>query len=149
MTKAAFISLGLAALVVFPAAVPAQDTPANLAVNEAVLRQANTIVLRQKLSDAKAVAQRGDIVNAAKLYQESVTLAQQIGSGIETETQQAVAGLATTRLALARDAQSCGDLLEAGSQVQQVLKADPKNATAIAFKEHNDQMIAFRKGKMP
>src|ERR1039458_5334898 len=148
MTKAAFISLGLAALVVFPATMPAQDTSANLAVNEAVLRQANTIVLRQKLSDARAVAQRGDIVNAAKLYQESVTLAQQIGTeSIPNETQQAVAGLAVTRLALARDAQSRGDLHEADAQVQQVLKADPKNNAAIGFKEKNDQMMVAMKGR--
>ncbi len=149
MTKAAFISIGLAALVVFPATVPAQDTPATLAVNEAVLRQANTIVLRQKLSDAKAVAQRGDIVNAAKLYQESVTLAQQIGSGIDLETQQAVAGLAITRLALARDAQGRGDLREADAQVRQVLTVDPKNGAAIAFKQQNDQMLVAMKGHMP
>src|ERR1039458_6035362 len=150
MTKAAFISLGLAALVVFPATMPAQDTSANLAVNEAVLRQANTIVLRQKLSDARAVAQRGDIVNAAKLYQESVTLAQQIGTeSIPNETQQAVAGLAVTRLALARDAQSRGDLHEADAQVQQVLKADPKNNAAIGFKEKNDQMMVAMKGRRP
>src|ERR1035441_194097 len=110
MTKAAFIFLGLAALAMFSAPMSAQDNnPAATAVNEAVMRQAETIVLRQKLSDAKAVAQRGDIVNAAKLYQESVTLAQQIGSGIDAETQQAVAGLASTRLALARDAQSRSD----------------------------------------
>ena len=149
MTKAAFISLGLAALVVFPATVPAQDNPANFAVNEAVMRQANTIVLRQKLSDARAVAQRGDIVNAAKLYQESVTLAQQIGSGIDVETQQAVAGLTSTRLALARDAQSRNDLHEADAQVLQVLKADPKNGAAIAFKQRNDQMIVAMKGRTP
>jgi tetratricopeptide (TPR) repeat protein len=149
MTKAALIFLGLAALVVFPATVPAQDNPANLAVNEAVLRQANTIVLRQKLSDAKAVAQRGDIVNAAKLYQESLTLAEQIGSGIAAERQQAVAGLVATRMALARDAQSRGDLREAGAQVLQVLKADPKNGAAIAFKQKNDQILADMKGRMP
>ncbi len=125
MTKAALISLGLAALVLFPAPTPAQDNPANLAVNEAVLRQANTIVLRQKLSDAKAVMQRGDIVNAAKNYQEAVTLAQQIGSGIDAEMQQAVAGLATTRLALARDAHSRGVLGDAVAQVFLVLMADP------------------------
>ena len=71
----------------FPPPCPRRTiTAADAAVNEAILRQANTIVLRQKLSDAKAVAQRGDIVNAAKLYQESVTLADQIGSGIDPET---------------------------------------------------------------
>src|ERR1035437_10304138 len=112
MTKAAFISLGLAALVVFPATVPAQ-------------------------------------VNPAKLYQESVTLAQQIGSGIDVETQQAVAGLTSTRLALARDAQSRNDLHEADAQVLQVLKADPKNGAAIAFKQRNDQMIVAMKGRTP
>ena len=149
MTKAAILSLGLAALVVFPATVPAQDSSASLAVNEAIVRQANAIVLRQKLSDAKAVAQRGDIVNAAKLYQEAVTLAQKTGSGIDVEMQQAVAGLAATRLALARDAQSRHDLREADVQVKQVLFVDPKNADAIAFKQHNDEMLAAMKGKMP
>ena len=149
MTKAAFFSLGLAALAVFPAPVPAQENPAAIAVNEAVLRQANTIVLRQKLTDAQAVAKRGDIVNAAKLYQEAVTLAQQIGSGIDPEMQQAVAGLAATRMALARDAQSRGDLREANAQVLQVLKADPQNSAAIAFKQRNDQMLAAMKGRMP
>jgi tetratricopeptide (TPR) repeat protein len=149
MTKAAFLTLGLAALVLIPVTVSAQDNPAATAVNEAVMRQANTIVLRQKLTDAKAVAQRGDIMNAAKLYQESVTLAEQIGSGIDTETQQAVAGLTFTRMALARDAQSRGDLREADAQVKQVLNADPKNGAAITFKQRNDQMLAAMKGRMP
>ena len=149
MTKAALISLGLAALVLLPATVPAQDNPAAVAVNEAVLRQSRVIVLRQKLSDARTVAQRGDLVNAAKLYQESVTLAEQIGSGIEPEAQQAVSGLAATRLALAREAQSHHDLHEADTQVQQVLKVDPKNNAAIAFKEKNDQMLDAMKGRMP
>jgi tetratricopeptide (TPR) repeat protein len=149
MTKAAFISLGLAALVVFPAAVFAQDTPAAAAVNEAVMRQANTIVLRQKLSDARAVEQRGDLANAAKLYQESVALAEEIGSGIDAETQQAVAGLVATRLTLAREAQSGGDLREANAQVVQALKADPKNNAAIAFKDRNDQMLVAMKGRLP
>ena len=53
------------------------------------------------------------------------------------------------RLALARDAQSRGDLRDADAQVLQVLKADPKNGEAIAFKQKNDQMIAALKGRMP
>ena len=104
MTKAALIILGLAALALIPATVPAQDNAAiSAADTEAVMRQANVIVLRQKLSDAKAMSQRGDIVNAAKLYQESCTLALQIGTAsIPQETLQAVAGLTSTRLALGR-----------------------------------------------
>ena len=70
---------------------------------EAVMRQANTLVLRQKLADAKGEAQRGDIVGAAKLYQEACALAESIGSGIPEETTEAVAGLTSNRLALARD----------------------------------------------
>ena len=148
MTKAALFSLGLAALLAAPAAVPAQDSTA-IAVNEAVLRQHNTIVLRKKLAEARATHQRGEIVVAAKLYQECVEEAHGIGSGIDAETAQAVAGLSATRLVLARDAQSRGDLHEAQTQIQQVLKADPKNANALAFKRQNDQLIEMWKGRMP
>src|SRR5690242_7540908 len=149
MTKAALLFLGLAALVALPVDASAQDNPAAIAVNEAVLRQANTIVLRQKLTEARAASQRGDTVGAAKLYQESCDLVQKIGSGIPTETQEAVNGLASTRLALAREYQSHGDLRSAQTQVQQVLKVDPKNQAALAFKKQNDQMLAEMKGKLP
>jgi tetratricopeptide (TPR) repeat protein len=149
MTKAALFLFGLAALLVLPSVVIAQDNSATLAVNEAVLRQANTIVLRQKLVDAQAAAQHGNIVVAAKIYQESCALAEEIGSGIDAESAQAKAGLASTRLALARDAQSRGDLREAGTQVSQVLHVDPKNPAALAFKAQNDQMLAANKGHIP
>ena len=149
MIKAALFTLGLAALLALPATVTAQDNAVTLAVNQAVLNQANTIVLQGKLSDAKAMAQRGDGVGAAKQYQESLALAQQIGSGIDAETAQAVAGVVSTRLALARQAQSRGDLIEADTQINQVLKADPKNNAAIAFKKQNDQMLVAMKPHMP
>ena len=147
MTKAALLILGLATLLALPAAL-AQDSSAT-AVNEAVLRQANQIVLRNKLADAKAAAQRGDIPTAARLYQESVTLAHAVGSGVDTEAARAMAGLVGTRLALARDAQSRGDLREAATQVNQVLKADPKNSEAISFKQGNERLAASYKGQIP
>ena len=150
MTKAALFSLGLAALLVLPSVVTAQDNSSiAMADSEAVLRQAKTIDLRQKLAEAQEAAQHGNIVAAAKIYQESCTLAEEIGSGIDFETAQAKAGLATTRLAVARDAQSRGDLREAGTQAAQVLKVDPKNPAALAFKKQNDQMLAAMKGKIP
>ena len=68
MIKAALFTLGLAALLALPATMTAQDNAVTLAVNQAVLNQANTIVLQGKLSDAKAMAQRGDGVGAAKQY---------------------------------------------------------------------------------
>ena len=149
MTKAALLTLGLTALMALPAVMSAQDNSSATAVNEAVLRQASQIMLRNKLVDARAAAQRGDIVSAAKLYQESVTLTQEIGSGVDAEKARALAGLAATRLTLARDAQSRGDLRESDTQVNQVLKADPKNNEAILFKQGNDRLMVSLKGRMP
>ncbi len=155
MTKAALFTIGLAALLSFPVVVPAQDNSTAIAVDEAVLRQAKTIVLRQKLSEARATAQRDEVAAAAKLYQESCALAQQIGSGVDAETAQAVAGLSATRLALARDAQSRGDLREADVQVQQVVKlgqafkVPPDLTEALAFKKQNDEMLAASQGLRP
>jgi len=147
MIKAILLTLGLAALLSLPAAAPAQDNSTSLAVNEAVLRQSQTIELRQKLINAKTILEHGDLVKAAKLYQDSCSLATGIGSGIDAEAAQAVAGLTRTRLALARDAQSRGDLHEADLQVQQVLRTEKdlkvSNGNAARdFKEQNDQMIA-------
>ncbi len=149
MIKAVLLTLGLAAVLALPATVAAQDNASTPAVTEAVLRQAAQITLRGKLADARATAQRGDIVTAAKLYQEAIALTEQIGSGIDDEKKQAFAGLAATRLTLARDAQSRGDLREAQIQVTQVLKADPKNNEAILFKQANDNLMARLKGRIP
>lgn len=149
MTKAALSLLGLAVLVALPADLPAQDNSTDIAVNEAVLRQANTIVLRQNLAKARAAELQGDIVGAAKLYQESCELVQQIGSGVDAEAAQSVSGLARTRLSLAREYQSQGNLREAQKQALQVLKVNPTNPDALAFKKQNDQMLADMKGKMP
>src|SRR5690348_3807540 len=115
MTKAASFLLGFAALVFLPGAVLAQDNNAAISTadTEAVLRQANVILLRQKLTEARTVQQRGEIADAAKLYQESCNLAATIGPGVPDEAAQAVAGLTTTRLQLARDAESRGDYNEA------------------------------------
>jgi len=150
MRTAASLSLGFILLAVSAATSPAQtNSPEDMAVTEAVLRQANTIVLRQKLVDAKSAAAHGDLAGAAKLYQEACTLVQQIGSGIDVEAAQAVSGLVSTRLTLARQAQSQGDFLEANKEVIQVLNVDPQNAAALSFKRENDQMLASMKGKMP
>ena len=150
MRTAASLSLGFILLAVSTATSPAQtNSPEDMAVTEAVLRQANTIVLRQELGDAKSAAARGDLAGAAKLYQEAYTLVQQIGSGIDVEAAQTVSGLASTRLTLAHQAQSQGKFLEADTEVIQVLKVDPQNAAALSFKKQNDQMLAAMKGKMP
>ena len=150
MIKSTCLYLGLASLLALPAIAPAQDNPAATAVSEAVKRQHDTIVLRQKLAEAKVAAQRSDTLGAAKLYQDAVTLAKEIGrAGIEPETQSAVAGLATTSLELAREAQSNQNYREAATRVQQVLNADPKNVAALEFKRRNDEMLVALRGKVP
>ena len=174
MIKAALIPVVLAALLFCPATGSAQDAPVAptpppqdaaaapvtpavsaadnataLAAQEAVKKQADTIDLQNKLVDAQATVQRGDVAGAAKLYQECYDLSQQIGPGIPMLTQQAVDGLASTCMVLAKNAQSNGDYREANVRVMQVLKANPKNQEAIAFKARNDQMLAAQIGHVP
>ncbi len=108
MTKAVSLSLGFIFLMAAVTPVVAQTSPARMAVNEAVLRQANTIILRQKLLDAKNTALRGDLTGAAKLYEDAYKLVEQIGSGIDAEKAQTISGLASVRLTLARQAQNQG-----------------------------------------
>src|SRR5690348_8904721 len=129
---------------------PAQtNSPADMAVSEAVLRQANTVVLRQKLVQAKDAAARGDLVVASRLYEDAYALVQLIGSGIPDESAQTISGLVAVRLELAREAQRQGNLREADVQINRALKVDPQNPAAVAFKKQNDRMLAALRGKVP
>jgi type II secretory pathway component GspD/PulD (secretin)/Tfp pilus assembly protein PilF len=148
MTKAVLLPLGF--LLLLAVALPAQsNSPADMAINRAVMDQANTILLRQKLEDAKGAAARGDLPGAAKFYEDAKLLVDQIGSGIDAETAQTISGLVATRLELARQAQKNGDFLEANTQVTRALRVDPHNPAAIKFKLENDQTMAALKGRMP
>ncbi len=153
MTKAVSVPLGLILILAGALLSPAQtNSPTDMAVSEAVLRQANTVVLRQKLVLAKDAATRGDLVVAARLYEDAYALVQQIGSGIPDETAQTISGLVAVRMELAREAQRQGDitgLREADTQVNRVLKVDPQNPAAMAFKKQNDRLIASLRGKVP
>src|SRR5512135_626732 len=100
MIKAASLPLALILLFTAAPAVYAQPQPLQEAVNEAVYRQANTITLRQKLADARAAQDRRALPTAAKLYDDAWDLAQKIGSGVEAERGQTIAGLAAVRLEL-------------------------------------------------
>src|SRR5260221_9955465 len=147
MTKAVFFSLGF--LFLFALAVPAQNTAVDTAVNQAIMDQANTILLRQKLVEARAATDHGDLLVAAKLYEDAYGLTQLIGSGIEAETAQAISGLVSVRMELASRAQKNGDYLEADAQVTRVLKVAPQNPDALAFKQKNNAILESMKGKMP
>ncbi len=149
MIKAATIPLGL--LVLFssaPLALP-QAQVQDAAVNEAVYRQANRITLQQKLASAQAALERREFALSAKLYDDAWELVLKIGSGVDAEAQQVRAGLAVARMDLAERAQSRGDYKEAATQVQDVLRVDPSNPDAIAFKRKNDRLLAEQRGRIP
>ncbi|MCX6912076.1 MAG: hypothetical protein NT167_03305, partial [Verrucomicrobia bacterium] len=149
MMKAATLSLALIALLAAASAAPAQTPPQETAVNEAVYRQANRIALRQKLADARAAQERHALPSAAKLYDDSWELVQKIGSGVDAERDQTVAGLGTVRLELARAAQRRGDYKEARTQIDDGLRVDPTNAAAIEFKTGNEKLLAEQRGRIP
>src|SRR5690349_13886799 len=68
---------------------------------EGIRRQADTILLHQKLALAQSSRQRGDLSSAAKLYEQCYTLVQNIGPSVEPGTRQVVAGLCSVLLDLA------------------------------------------------
>src|SRR4029453_6218637 len=76
MIKAAIVPLG--AVVFFAAAQVSlsHQFPTETAVNEAVSRRANRITLRQKLLEAQNAQAKGELVSAAKLYDDSWELIQ-------------------------------------------------------------------------
>ena len=88
MIKAVFLSLGFIVLLAETPTLSAQNNPTDLAVNEGVIRQANTILLRQELAAASGAVSRGDLAGAAKDYEDAYNLVNQIGSGIDVETSQ-------------------------------------------------------------
>ena len=149
MMKAATLSLALTVLFAAAPASDAQTQPQDAAVNEAVYRQANRISLRQKLSEARAAQDRHALASAAKLYDDAWEYVQKIGSGVDAERDQTIAGLAAVRLELARAAQHRGDYKEARTQVDDVLRVDPTNAAAVEFKSGNEKLLAEQRGKIP
>src|SRR5689334_21671359 len=132
MMKAVTLPLGLtvlmATLYISYGQVPAEEA----AVNEAVMRQANRIALRQRLADARAAQERHEFALAAKQYDEAWGLVTSIGiNNVEAEAVATRTGLAAVRLELARDAQRHSDYREAATQITDVLRVEPSNAEAI------------------
>src|SRR5262245_8673639 len=123
--KSATLPIGLTLLLAAASVSYAQAPSQDAAVNEAVMRQANRIALRQKLAQAAAAQERHELAAAAKLYDECWTLVLNIGSNVDTEAAQTRAGLAAVRLELAREAQHVSDYRQAGIQIADVLRVDP------------------------
>lgn len=149
MTKAAITSLCLIALCAPPASAQNQPNATESAVTEAVRREAHTIDLRRKLADAQVAQKKGDIFEAARLYQDCLALIKKIGPSVEAERRLVLAGMVPVRLALAEQAQRRGDYTEADAQVRLILAEDPKNETVLAFKKTNDKLKMEAAGRAP
>jgi general secretion pathway protein D len=119
------------------------------AVRESLLRESAKIELRQKLVDAQAAQRKGDIDLAAKLYGDALKLAKLAHVGVDQEYRQVMIGLTQTQLALAQEAQKRGEFDQADNRANIVLKEEPKNEAALAFKAQNAAVRAQLQGRMP
>jgi len=150
MMKAVTLPLGLTLLLANANISYSQVPPQESAINEAVMRQANRITLRQRLADARSAEDRHDLVTAAKLYDDAWTLVLSIGiNNVEAEAATARAGLTAVRLELAKSAMRRGDAREADTQIKDVLRVDPGNAQALELKHENDRLMALQQGRVP
>ena len=127
-----------------------QSSPAQVAEEEAVRRQEATIQLRQTIAQAQAAQKKGDLVEAARVYEEGVNLLQKVGVvGVEAERRLVLNGMADVRIKLAQQAEKNGDLVEAQKQVGRVLVLDPANPVAVNYKKALDKTEADLRGRIP
>src|SRR5207253_909593 len=96
---------------------------------EAVRRQANTILLRRTIDEARLAKSRGELPLAIQKYEAAWTLAQGL-LNVEPEREQIKAELIPIRLDLAKQAQSRGDLGGADTEIKNALRLDPTNDAA-------------------
>ena len=140
--EAALYYLNLVSEAKFSRAPNSNQTPVEVAVNQAVYREANRITLRQRLTDARAAQDDHSLASAAKLYDEVWELVLKLGASVDAERDQTITGLTAVRMELARAAQARGNYQEARTQVDDVLRVDPTSAAAIEFKSKNEKLLA-------
>jgi hypothetical protein len=119
----------------------AQPSGQATAVDEGIRRQYNTVKLRDKLKQADAALARNDLVNAAKLYDGAWDLITSIGTGVDAEAAHTRAGIAEARMPLAIAAQRRTDYRIADREVDDILRMDPGNQTAVVFKRGNTKLL--------
>jgi tetratricopeptide (TPR) repeat protein len=124
------------------------QSPADEAGLEAVRREANKILMRKTIDEARVARTRGDIQEAIFKYEESWRLAQNL-TGVETERAQIQAELTPIRVELAKKAQSRGDLAEADTQLKRALAIHPTDVVARKEKTDNDARVLASQGKKP
>ncbi|HON07504.1 MAG TPA: hypothetical protein PLW02_05315, partial [Verrucomicrobiota bacterium] len=125
------------------------QTPVDIAAEEAVRRQEQTILLRKKLADAQATYKKGEIEKAVQLYEDAYAILPKIGTGVEQESQQVISGLVGARLLIAEQYQKAGKYYEADAHISRALKVSPDDPKVIEMKKKNDQLIEETKRITP
>jgi general secretion pathway protein D len=149
MTKAA-LYFGLAVAIAITSNSNAQNADVTAAVDQAVYREANLILLRQKLEEGSQAVARRDTAAAAKIYDAAVELVGKIGpNNAQAESAAALQGFSSVRMQLAEAARRRGDYREADTQLALILKADKNNANAVAAKAANDKTLREMEGMIP
>ncbi len=149
MFKAATTTLGFILLLAPVAAIAADSGVAKIVEEEGVRRQEASILLRKTLATAQDFQKKKDLPGAAKSYEDAYGLVQRIGSGIDAERSQTIAGLVDVRTQLATIAVKQANYKEADAQIVRVLRVDPENARAKDFKKQNDKELDKLRGMTP
>ena len=127
-----------------------QSYDTNKAEAEAILREEISILLSQKLEEAKASESEGKIETALKQYNEALAYVDRLGGGVDpADKAQAAGGVVRNALLVANAYVSQGNYREAQATLNRVLKVDPKNASALALKPAVDQRLDALKGMIP
>jgi Mg-chelatase subunit ChlD/anti-sigma factor RsiW len=68
------------------------------AVAEAVRREADPLLVRQKLADAKSASRQGDLEEATRLYGDAIRIGERVEGVVDVELQEARQGLAKVKV---------------------------------------------------
>lgn len=148
--KPAILTAGLILLsCVCPSLGQPNASPTDDAVRESIAREAAKIELRKLLTEAQEAQRRGEFNAAAKLYEDCINLIRRISTGVDLEQTEVLRGVVGTRLALAEQAQRRGDFAEAENHVARILKLDPRNEAALAFRRQLEEDKARTAGRRP
>jgi len=151
MIRIGSILTGLALLAAgAPLAARGQTSPSAIAQEEAVRRQEMTILLRTTLRQAAEARSQGKLQEAARLYEKAWQLVQQIGPArIDQEYRETLAGFSAVYLQLAEDAYTRANYTDARIRVNRVLRVNPKNREAQAFRVKVEKKLKELEGRMP
>ena len=129
----------------------AQVDPIRIAEEEAVRRQEAARSMHLRLLEAQSARTRGNLADAARLYEDALSLFPKVGMGdsVAADRRAVIAGLVEVRSRLAERSHDIGDYAEADLQVKSALRADPTNEGLLRFKMINDKAIIAQKGTVP